>query len=278
MNTENLHQKDLSQSKIQNPKPKIAKGYIETSFGLIHYRCAGNSHHPHVLLLHQTASSSIMFEAVMQKLADKFFMFAPDTPGFGNSDFPPVESTMQFYADSLHEATTKFGLINPFVFGHHTGASIAVQMEFDQIFARKMILSGPPYLTAEQKELFKKATQTIVIKEDGAHLLNLWHRLRAKDEAAELNLTHREFLLNLAAGERYHEAYQAVFNHDFEKQIATLECPVLVMAGDCDTLKDSLEPSFKALKKGQIRRVSGNTYICDQSPATVAKIIEEFFI
>ena len=265
-------------SQIPNPKSPIGKGYVETNYGLIHYRWAGKFNNPHVLLLHQTASSSVMYEAIMSLLADKFYLFAPDTLGFGGSDFPEDLATMQIYADSLRQASDRFGLVNPFVFGHHTGASIAVQMEFDKPFARKMILSGPPYLTNQQKESFKKATQPIVIKENGAHLSNLWQRLRAKDENAEISLTHREFLLNLYAGERYHEAYHAVFNHDFEAQLETLDCPILVMAGDNDTLKNSLEPSFKALKNGEMRRVVGNTFICDQSSAVVAKIIEEYFI
>lgn len=256
----------------------IKKGYIETNYGLIHYRAAGNIENPHVLLLHQTASSSAMYEAIMSLLADKFYLFAPDTPCFGASDFPEETASMKLYADSLRAAAEKSGLQNPFIFGHHTGASIAVQMEFDKPLARKIILSGAPYLTDEQKDNFKKGVQPIVIKKDGSHLLKLWERLRAKDETADLQLTHREFLLNLYAGERYHEAYFAVFNHDFEMQLAEINCPILVMAGDEDTLRDSLEPAFKALKNGEMRRLKGNTYICDQSPEAVSQIIKEFFV
>ncbi len=256
----------------------IKKGYIETNFGLIHYRTVGNSLNPYCLLLHQTASSSVMYEAIMKLLADKFYFFAPDTLGFGGSDFPTETATMQIYADSLREAMDNFGLEKPFVFGHHTGASIAVQMEFDKPFARKMFLSGPPYLSNEQKESFKKGVQPIVIKQDGSHLLELWERLKAKDENADLQLIHREFLLNLYAGERYHEAYHAVFNHDFETQLAGLDCPILVTAGDNDTLKDSLEPAFKVLKTGEMRRLIGNTFICDQSPKVMANLMEEFFV
>ncbi len=256
----------------------ISKGYIETNYGLIHYRSVGNSNNPHCLLLHQTASSSVMYEAIMNLLADKYCFFAPDTLGFGGSDFPQETAIMKIYAHSLREATDKFGLQNPFIFGHHTGASIAVQMEFDRPFARKMFLSGPPYLTQEQKDSFKKGVQPIVIKQDGSHLSELWKRLRAKDENAEISLINREFLLNLHAGERYHEAYFAVFNHDFETQLATLDCPILVTAGDKDTLKNSLEPAYKVLKKGEMLRLSGNTFICDQSPKIMANLMEEFFI
>jgi haloalkane dehalogenase len=256
----------------------IKKGYLETKYGLIHYRTAGIASRPHVLMLHQTASSSVMYEAIMKLLADNFYFFAPDTLGFGGSDFPKETATMQIYADSLREAKDKFGLKNPFVFGHHTGASIAVQMEFDKPFALKMFLSGPPFLKQEQKDLFKKGVKQIFIKPDGSHLLDLWNRLRAKDENAEINLINREFLLNLYAGERYHEAYFAVFNHDFETQLATLDCPILVTAGDKDTLVNSLEPAYKVLKNGEMRRLVGNTFICDQSPEVIAGLMEEFFV
>ena len=257
---------------------QIKKSYVETSYGVIHYRTAGNIDKPHVLLLHQTASSSVMYESVMNLLVDKFYLFAPDTPGFGGSDFPQVKANMQLYADSLREAADNSGLDNPFVFGHHTGASIAVQMEFDRPFAKKMILSGPPLLTREQKNEFKNKTEPIVIKESGSHLMKLWQRFQLKDPNGKLELRHREYVLNLKAGERYHEAYHAVFDHDFEMQIAALACPILVMAGDSDTLKDSLEPAFNALQNGTIKRLIGNTYICDQSPDVVAAIICEYFV
>jgi haloalkane dehalogenase len=265
-------------SKIQNPKSKIGKGYLETNYGLIHYRSVGNDNNPHVLLLHQTASSSVMYEKIMNLLADKFYFFAPDTLGFGGSDFPKETATMRIYADSLREATDKFGLINPFVFGHHTGASIAVQMQCDKPFAKKMFLSGPPYLTAEQKEIFRAKTEPILLQEDGSHLMKLWQRFQLKDPDGDLSHRHREYIDNLRAGERYHEAYFAVFSHDFETQIAALDCPILVVAGNNDTLKDSLEPAFKALKNGEMRRLVGNTYICDQSPEVMAGLIEEFFV
>jgi pimeloyl-ACP methyl ester carboxylesterase len=258
----------------------IKKGYIETTHGQVHYRAAGEPDAPRVLLLHQTASSSAMYERLMEQLAEQFYLFAPDTPGFGGTFFPPERATMEFYAAVLHEAATNFGLASCFVFGHHTGASIAVQMENDHPgFARKMILSGPPYLTEQQRAELRASIAPIVLQEDGAHLTKLWQRLRAKDQSAPLSLTHREFLLNLHAGARYHEAYLAVCAHDFNTQLAALNCPVLVMAGDNDTLSSSLEPAYAKLKHGTMRRIpDANTYLCDRKVEVVAEIVREFFV
>ena len=257
----------------------IRKGYLDTPDGQAHYRQAGSPDAPRVLLLHQTASSSVMFEAIMARLANDYCLFAPDTPGYGGTFFPPGPATIEYYAQVTQQALAAFGWGDCFVFGHHTGASIAAQIEqLRPGTARKMILSGPPFLTEEQKTRFRGAIQPIIVAADGSHARALWARLRAKDSQAEPALTHREFVLNLQAGERYHETYKAVFTHDFNAQLAAVKCPVLVMAGETDTLRDALEPAYAALQQGEIRYLSGNTYICDQDPDAVARIIREFFV
>lgn len=258
---------------------RIAKGYVATPDGQVHYRCAGRTDAPRLLLLHQTPSSSEMYEALMNELADDFCMFAPDTPGYGETFFPPATATIAYYAQVMQQALRAYGWESCHIFGHHTGASIAVQMVYEQpSVACKMVLSGPPYLTPEQQAQFRVTIQPIVIREDGSHAAALWARLRAKDPSAALVLTHREFVLNLHAGERYHETYHAVFSHDFNTQLAVLRCPVLVMAGDADTLRKALEPAYHALHDGALRVMTGNTYICDQAPAAVAQVVREFLL
>jgi pimeloyl-ACP methyl ester carboxylesterase len=257
----------------------IRKGYVDTPEGQVHYRRAGRENAPRLLLLHQTASSSAMYEALMARLADEYFMFAPDTPGYGGTFFPPETATIEYYALVMRQALAAFGWDDCFIFGHHTGASIAAQMEHDRPgTARKMILSGPPYLSEEQKAQFRQMVQPLVVAEDGAHTGALWARLRAKDPDAPLALTQREFVLNMQAGERYHETYHAVFSHDFNSQLAAVACPALVMAGDTDTLRGALEPAHAVLRQGEIRCLRGNTYVCDRDPDAVAAIIREFFV
>ena len=119
----------------------------------------------------------------------------------------------------------------------------------------------------------------IRLSPDGAHLQSLWQRLRAKDPSAPLALTHREFLLNLTAGERYHEAYRAVADHDFEGQLARIACPTLLMAGAHDTLLDSLEGASRALPSAEVVRLPrGNTYVCDLETDLVAEQLVRFFV
>lgn len=56
----------------------------------IFYRCAGDPANPAIVLLHGFPSSSHMFRKLIPLLADKFYIIAPDYPGFGCSAMPLV--------------------------------------------------------------------------------------------------------------------------------------------------------------------------------------------
>ncbi len=257
------------------------RGYVDTDHGQVHYRATrpARGHATPLVLLHQTASSSAMFEPLIERLGERYAIFAPDTPGFGGTASPREPASMALYARVISEALTAMKIDECFLFGHHTGASIAVQLEHDRPgLARRMILSGPPYLTAAQKRALASKVQPITIDARGDYLGALWQRLRAKDPTAPLALTHRETVLNLIAGERYPEAYHAVFAHDFESQLAAVTCPTLVMAGDEDTLAESLPLAHAALPRGEMRVIAGvGTYVCDRAPDAVAEIVRGFF-
>jgi len=62
--------------------------YADTDGLKVFYREAGNPKNPAMVLLHGFPSSSHMYRNLMEKLADKFYLIAPDYPGFGNTDAP----------------------------------------------------------------------------------------------------------------------------------------------------------------------------------------------
>ncbi|WP_246358560.1 alpha/beta fold hydrolase [Paenibacillus phytorum] len=58
----------------------------------IFYREAGNPKNPALILLHGFPSSSHMFRDLIPLLADRYYVLAPDYPGYGNSSMPAVDS------------------------------------------------------------------------------------------------------------------------------------------------------------------------------------------
>ena len=73
----------------------------------IFYREAGDPRHPALVLLHGFPSSSVMFRDLIPRLADRFYLIAPDYPGFGRSD-APAPSTFHYTFDHLTEIVDRF--------------------------------------------------------------------------------------------------------------------------------------------------------------------------
>jgi len=58
----------------------------------VFYREAGPADAPTILLLHGFPTSSHMFRNLIPALSDRFHLVAPDYPGFGNSEQPPIDN------------------------------------------------------------------------------------------------------------------------------------------------------------------------------------------
>jgi pimeloyl-ACP methyl ester carboxylesterase len=73
----------------------------------IFYRVAGNPENPAILLLHGFPTSSHMYRNVIANLADKYYLVAPDFPGFGYSSMPSVKE-FDYSFDNLSVVTEDF--------------------------------------------------------------------------------------------------------------------------------------------------------------------------
>ncbi|WP_077404150.1 alpha/beta fold hydrolase [Microbulbifer agarilyticus] len=259
----------------------VRRGYLDHAAGQIHYRYCGSAHLPLLLLLHQTPSSSAMYERLMPLLSDTFFVVAVDTPGFGESDGLAGSISIAGFAEAIYQAVSTTFDRPALVFGHHTGAAIAVQLAFQYPeFVRAMALSGPTLLSEAQKQALPLAAKTIAADEEGSHWQAMWQRLRAKDPQADLALSMRETLSAFACGEYYLASYKAVTEQAVAEQLAAIDCPAVVFAGGQDQLRSAVVPTVKLLPRGMASALPQNagTYVCEQQPAAVATLLRRFFM
>ncbi len=73
----------------------------------IFFRQAENMKKATILLLHGFPSSSHMFRNLIKELADEYNIIAPDYPGFGNSDQPPIDE-FEYTFDNLANVINNF--------------------------------------------------------------------------------------------------------------------------------------------------------------------------
>src|SRR5579864_2327465 len=76
----------------------------------IHYLTAGQG--PAVILLHGYTQTSRMWRPLIEKLKEKFTLYAPDLPGIGDSDIPRDGSDMKTAAIRIHALAKSLGITN----------------------------------------------------------------------------------------------------------------------------------------------------------------------
>ncbi|MCP3804010.1 alpha/beta hydrolase [Allokutzneria sp. A3M-2-11 16] len=84
--------------------------FVEVDGVRVHYREAGSPEAPTVLLLHGFPSASHQFRGLMEQLADRFHVVAPDYPGFGHSDTPDVEYSFDWLSEVVEGFIEALGL------------------------------------------------------------------------------------------------------------------------------------------------------------------------
>ena len=97
----------------------------------IFYREAGPKDAPTILLLHGLPSSSRMFQPLLTRLADKYYLVAPDYPGFGHSDWPDPKQfdyTFDHIATVMEDFTQAVGLSRYTLYMQDYGGPVGFRM------------------------------------------------------------------------------------------------------------------------------------------------------
>ena len=117
----------------QSPLPLTSVHTIEADGVSVFYRSAGDPSAPAVLLLHGFPSSSFMFRELIPRLADQYYVVAPDLPGFGFTEIPEQRNyrySFDALARTIESFTDVLGLKNYatyiFDYGAPTGLRLAM--------------------------------------------------------------------------------------------------------------------------------------------------------
>ncbi len=100
---------------------------FELDSGSLSVRVAGDPANAALLLLHGFPSSSATFRHIIHPLAERFFVIAPDLPGFGASE--PVDSpTFAKFADIVSELLSRLEVETFHLYLHDFGAPVGLHL------------------------------------------------------------------------------------------------------------------------------------------------------
>jgi pimeloyl-ACP methyl ester carboxylesterase len=264
----------------------ITRGYLDLPGGQLHFRRAGTGGET-IVLLHQTASSSAMYERFMDLLVDKlgpdaYTLLALDTPGFGMSYRPRERYSITAWAQDFLATASELGIGRFHVLGHHTGAAIAARMAAEapeRIDSLAMI--GALAMDPAERESWLRGIRGMELDDGGGHMATVWQQVNTIDGdphafPPNLELRHREAVDKLLAGQRWHEAYEAVFSADVAADLARVQCPVLLFCGSADVLAPYVGPTLAARPGTRYVPLDAGAYVLDQAPEQVLGPYVEF--
>lgn len=260
----------------------MKRDYADIPEGQVHYRTEGIG--PPLLLLHQAVCSSDEYSRVIPMLSRAYRVIAMDILGFGESDKPPRVYEISDYARSVVSFLDSLEVKKPSVVGHHTGATIAVELAATYPErVDKLVLSGCP-LRKDQDEVIKNRMipdfmQPMEIKEDGSHLLRCWKIAQSFGPKAPVEI-HNEIVLEyLKAGVRGEEVHQASHLYDVRPKLPLIKCPTLVLSGRMDLFISTVEDAKKLIPRSRSFIIEGpgtGPAIIRRRPEAFAQAVLDF--
>ena len=262
---------------------KRRKGYADGPFGQIHYQEAGSG--TPLLLLHQSPSSSEMFEAVYHLLADRGLRaIGVDTPGFGQSHVPDEQPSIADYANAIRSVIDHLELGRTTLLGHHTGASIAAElavMEPERV--TRVVLNGVPLLTPEEQARWREALHKhpeTKPKADGSHLMDIWNRrLHFTPGWTNLRAMHWGVVQMLIAGEDAKYGHAAAFSQNLWEPLRKVTQPTLVFTNTGDDIYKECKRVTELRPDFEYAELQGGTHdIVDERPEEWTRIVADFVL
>ena len=155
--------------------PRVRRGYFECRYGQLHVHNSipsggGFEEGTPLLCLHPSPLSGRIFVRFLAVAGAARSVFAPDLPGFGDSDPPPPGAGVAEHAAAVGDFLDAMRLRQVDLLGHRFGGLVAAELAATRPGqVRRLVLVSP--LAAEPAE-----SEPVAPRGDGNHLLEEWRR------------------------------------------------------------------------------------------------------
>lgn len=218
------------------PAVNLRRMYVDCRYGQLHLRSGfpsngGFDELTTLVCLHQSPMSSRVFDGLLRLLATDRSVYAPDTPGFGESDPPAEQPDIAGYAGAIGDFIDHMRLRRVDLLGYHTGAAIAAELAIqrpEQV--RRVIMVAAPVFDQAERDPFNRVPWPVPVREDGAHLAEEWQRtVRWRGPGVSLEQLAAGFADKLRNGSQAWWGASAAMNYPARERLPQLRQPVLIL-------------------------------------------------
>lgn len=230
----------------------VERNFLRLPHGQLHFRTAAPRDAKAavctpVILLHQSPKSGKQMVKLMTKLASDRVCYAPDFPGFGDSDPPLVQPEIKDYAAAIGALIDHLRLATVDLYGYHTGVLSAVELAIARPKqVRRLVFVGLPLLIEVEREAIRSHPWPLPIEASGSHLTAEWTRsMQWAGPGQMLPDIAEGFLDKLKAGPTGHWGAKAAISYRLQDTLPKVTQPILAI-GPKDDLW-TISPRCEAL-------------------------------
>jgi len=248
--------------------------FFNTQFGDVHYIDAGQAEGPPVVLLHQTPRSVDEFAEVIPILAERHRVLAVDNPGYGCSDTPPRQPTVEEYADVVVALLDHLAIPRAHLVGHHTGAILAVDIAARHPSrVERLVLSGPHYMDQEMRDMLHQISVQWRVQPDGSHMMEKWDKFSGW--VSDPAIVHRVVTDLLRAGETSEYGHFACADYLMEDTLPLVKAPALLIVGRNDPFANHPKNAVFAetIPETESVTLEGGVFLPTESPKQFADAV-----
>lgn len=257
-------------------QPRVRRGYFECRYGQLHVHNAipsggGFEEGTPLVCLHPSTHSGRIFVRFLAIAGAGRSVFAPDLPGFGDSDPPAPRAGVAEHAAAIGDFLDTMRLRQIDLLGHRFGALVAAELAAARpAQVRRLVLVSPPLAdTAEPQPTLAAA--------DGSHLLEEWRRAVAycgPDVPPEVTTAATaERLRNGASAAAAAAAERA---YALRPRLAQLSAPVLVLRLREEVVANKGQARDMPARARVVELPERGASIFETAPEAAAQALESF--
>ncbi len=262
----------------------MERALVSTPVGHIHLRLDGDpGAQPTVLLIHQSPSSARMWLPVMAELAPDIRTCAVDLLGYGESDPPARQLSLEEHASLVVDAAREVTDGPLVVVGHHTGAVLAAEIAGSEPdLVGGLMLSGYPAYPDWQTKFSRlgPVLRPADISPEGTELLDIWRYVTGPlEDGPDPDVALTIMTDRLRAGRHWFTAYVQLLGADLPAILDRAASvapgrPTSVLTADRDPLRgyaDSVAVAFGV----EPTSIAGTSWVSYEHPERIAGPIAE---
>lgn len=258
-------------------RPRVRRGYFECRYGQLHVHNAipsggGFEEGTPLLCLHPSPHSGRFFERFLAIAGSGRSVFAPDLPGFGDSDPPPPVAGVVEHAAAIGDFLDTMRLRQIDLLGQGFGALVAAEVAATRPGqVRRLVLVSPP-VSAETAD-----PQPPAAAADGSHLLEEWRRALAycgpdaPAEAATAAVAER-----LRNGAQATAAAAAERGYPLRARLAQVPVPLLVLRLREEVAADKGQAREVPARARLVELAERGSSVFETAPEAAAQALESF--